>query len=137
MLSSASRMWMPGTERADPRVPGFIEQAQAERLVASDVESQSCGDVDGLELHALLDFAPLRVEFGQLHREPRGLCGVIGEQALDSDTHVGEAPGRIQPRCHDESEIRRGDLFERTTTRLEQSANSGHAPAGTNAAQAL
>ena len=59
----------PGDEPDDALMPARIEQAQPERLAAGLIEAHRRGELDGLELHALLDLAPLLVEPGELRRE--------------------------------------------------------------------
>jgi hypothetical protein len=58
-----------------------------------------------VELHVGFDRAPLAVQFVELPRQRQGAVGVVGEQALDADRHVGEPPGGIDARADRETEI--------------------------------
>jgi hypothetical protein len=88
-------------------------------------------------LHALLDFTSLLVELGQLPGQAHRSRRVVGQQTRDPDAHVGQSPRRVQPRPHHETQVSSRQLIEFASAGLQQSPNSGHAPAGAYATQAL
>src|SRR6266511_4455758 len=82
-------------------VPGRIVEADAARL--ADVELRE--ELLGLEPHVRLDRTPLVVELIELPRDVQGAPAVRSDEALDPEAHVGKAPGGVEPRREQESQI--------------------------------
>ena len=152
MPSSTSRMWMPGTERAEPRSAPSSLRANAMtgrrmrslmRLATSPTtpwcQSGSnrhtpwrVGPRRGSrkrlhrgerrDLHARLDLAALGVQRIEPRRERQRFGLRVREQAADADRHVVEPAGRVEPRTDREPQIRGGELRARCACRSSSSA---------------
>src|SRR6266704_5011604 len=82
-------------------VPGRIVETDAARLADGELREE----LIGLEPHVRLDRAPLVVELVELPRDVQGAPAVRSDETLDPEAHVGKAPGGVQPRREQESQI--------------------------------
>ena len=87
--------------------------------------------------HLGLDVAPLAVQPVELLRAVRCARLVVGDQALDAEAHVGEAPGGVEARPGDEAEVEARGLGERPAGGAQQRRDAGRAAPGAQALQAL
>src|SRR5712691_4530918 len=82
-------------------VPGRVVEADAARLADGELRQELLG----LEPHVRLDRAPLVVELIELPRYVQGAPAVRSDETLDPEAHVGKAPGGVEPRREQESQI--------------------------------
>src|SRR5712691_1481111 len=82
-------------------VPRRVVEADAARLADGELREELLG----LEPHVCLDRAPLLVELIELLRYVEGAPAVRSDQALDPEAHVRKAPGGVEPRREQESQV--------------------------------
>src|SRR5882672_7791656 len=90
-----------GEDADDSLVPARIEKADAGALADRYLGHQLLR----LRLHVGFDRPPLAVQVVELTGDVEGASAVFGDQALDPQAHVGQAPGGVQPRPEQKSEI--------------------------------
>ena len=115
-------------------VPVRVEQAQAE---GHFLHRQFLELGQGLALHALLDGLAVLVELVELHRHVAGQGLVLAEQAFDAQGHVVQAPGGVQPRAENETQVGGSDAPGITPGHFQQRAQARAGAAGADARQAL
>ncbi len=123
----------PGEDADHPLVPARVIQADAGGLAHRELRHQ----LVGLRLHVGFDGAPLAVEVVELPRDLERAPAVVGRQALDSQAHVGQAPGRVQPRPEQKSEIESAGARGIASGNGEQRAHAFLHAARADAPQAL
>src|SRR5262249_58030895 len=82
-------------------MPGGVVEADAAALADRHLRDR----ILGLGLHLGLDRAALTVQVVELPRDVQRASAVAGDQALDAEAHVGEAPGRVEPRPEQEPQV--------------------------------
>ena len=91
----------------------------------------------GLLAHAGLDVAPLAVDAIEFGRELGGARRVVGEQALDAESHVGEPARGVQARPEREAEVERARALVPARGHVEQRRDARLHAAGADALEAL
>ncbi len=118
----------------DALVPLCIEQAQAigHRFDRQVPQLGQC-----FTLHALFDGLAVLVQAIQLlsHVQRQGI--ILAEQALDTQAHVVQAPGGVQPRAQNETQVGGGDAPVVALGYLQNCLEARPGAPGTNALQAL
>ena len=166
MPSSTSRMWIPGTERAEPRrLPSALRanaitgrRTRSLMRLATRPTTPWCHSASNRHtpwrtgpsgsrsardrrqrraLHLRFDFAALDIELV----EPRGQrqrFGIrVAEQATNTDRHVIETSGGVQARTDGKAEIRGREAGHIAPGDGQQRANARHRAAGANPPNAL
>jgi len=115
-------------------VPAFIEEGNAGGGVigVQGFEQDEC-----LILHVRFDFAALAVQVIEFLRNLQGTGGIVGGQAFNAQTHVGQTTGGIEARPEQEAEVESGGTLGVPSGGFEQSTNAGLHAAGAHALQAL
>src|SRR3979490_636796 len=153
--SSTSRMWIPATERAEPRrlTASAIAKAITGRRTRSFTRLATNPTTPWCQLSsnrhtplrcgapgpgsARQRTAPLLVGPLEPRRERLGGGEVIGEKALDADGHVVDPAGGVQARRHAKGEIGGGEIVRRAAGNAQQRTDAGPAASGANAPQPL
>ena len=96
----------PGGDDADHAfVEVGVEHRQGRRRLLRDVD-QALGDLHRLLAHAAFDLAPLAVDGVELARQFIGARGVVAQQQLDAQRHVGQPPGGVDARAQGKAEVK-------------------------------
>jgi len=88
-------------------------------------------------LHALLDGFAVLVHLVQLRSHFPRRVGVIGKQAFDAQAHVVQAPGSVQARPEDKTQVGGGDFRVVTLGHLQNCLEPRPRTPGTNALKPL
>src|SRR4051812_37288108 len=108
-------------------------------LVPTGIEEGQAGVLDrfqmfeGLVQHRCLDRPALGIEPIELLREVHGPGFVVGNQAFDADTHVGEPARGVEARPGDETEVEARRLGRRASRRAQERHYAGLAASGAQA----
>ena len=123
-----------GEDADDAFVPAGVEEGNAGGGI---VDGHAFEQVQGLFLHVGFDVAAFAVEGIELLGDLQGAGGVVGEQAFDTQAHVGEPPGGVQARAEDEAEIHGRGFARVAPGGFEEGGEAGLHAAGAHPFQAL
>src|SRR2546422_154056 len=123
----------PGEDADYALVPARVIQADARALAHRELRHQEIG----LRLHAGFDRAPRAVEVVELPRDFESAPAIACRQAFDPQAHVGQTPGRVQPRSEHKPEVEPARARRIVAGNGEQGAHAFLHAARADAPQAL
>ena len=118
-------------------VPAVVVHADAGRHVARESRQLRVELCQRFELHLRFELASIGVELREAPGEFTRRGRIVGQQAVDAQSHVLEASGGVEPRAGLKREVLADHSGERAAGRFEQCPQPGRTATRTDATQPL